>query len=273
VTQAFSSNSLGCRRILSLTVAKRPILLLHLNQANEYIFFAKLHSLVQTVGQCPIELLLKFSGSTGVQRDLKKDAVVRTVNAEIFSVKKLARLRVLSDDLKSVMFRRSLVNGLHSLNVSLLIFLQRAIYTQIHHGGRLVSVAHFWCQISVPGNLTPFAFLIFNQLLKISFKSITTISSLFLRPKLSCHHIVQSQVFPRFEVALKYTCGGHHFSPGFIFGDVIAVNAPAAKRPSGIVQSTGNNPSPEYLSSRTSCRIYARSPICGRTPPALSSGI
>jgi len=69
------------------------------------IFLANLYSFVETVRQCLVEALLQLSGTAAIQCDLKKDAIVRPMYAEILSIEWQARLRVFRDYLKSVMFR------------------------------------------------------------------------------------------------------------------------------------------------------------------------
>jgi hypothetical protein len=57
------------------------------------------------VRQCFVEALLQLNGTAAIQCDLKKDAIVRPMYAEILSIEWQARLRVFRDYLKSVMFR------------------------------------------------------------------------------------------------------------------------------------------------------------------------
>jgi hypothetical protein len=91
--------------VLSLAVAKRPILLGNFNKVDEDIFLANLYSFVEMVHECFVEALLQLSGTTAIQCDLKKDAIVRPRYAEILPIKWQARLRVFRDYLKSVVLR------------------------------------------------------------------------------------------------------------------------------------------------------------------------
>ena len=52
-----------------------------------------------------MEGVLQLGGTAAIQCDLKKDAIVRPMYAEILSIEWLAHLRVFRDYLKSVMFR------------------------------------------------------------------------------------------------------------------------------------------------------------------------
>jgi len=80
---------------------------------------------VETVRQCLVEALLQLGGTAAIQCDLKKDASVRPMYAEIISIEWLARLRVFCDHLKSVMFRNTeyihqgLVNDIADLSTVL----------------------------------------------------------------------------------------------------------------------------------------------------------
>ena len=49
------SNRVALLRVLRLAIAKRPVLLLHLHQADEGVLATKPHCFVESVGQCPIE--------------------------------------------------------------------------------------------------------------------------------------------------------------------------------------------------------------------------
>src|SRR5215470_11449407 len=93
------------RDVLGLAVTKGPIFLRDFNKADEDIFPANLHSFVEMVRECFVEALLQLSGAAAIQCDLKKDAIVRPMYAEILSIEWQARLRVFRDYLKSVMFR------------------------------------------------------------------------------------------------------------------------------------------------------------------------
>src|SRR5215472_18528371 len=91
--------------VLGLAVTKGPIFLRDFNKADEDIFLANLHSFVEMVRECFVEALLQLSGTAAIQCDLKKDAIVRPMYAEILSIEWQAGLRVFRDYLKSVMFR------------------------------------------------------------------------------------------------------------------------------------------------------------------------
>src|SRR5215471_16161390 len=99
-----SSTPLFWRRyVLGLAVTKGPIFLRDFNKADEDIFLANLHSFVEMVRECFVEALLQLGGTAAIQCDLKKDAIVRPMYAEILSIEWQARLRVFRDYLKSVM--------------------------------------------------------------------------------------------------------------------------------------------------------------------------
>jgi len=93
------------RDVLGLAVTKGPIFLRDFNKVDKDIFLANLYSFVEMVRQCFVEALLQLSGTAAIQCDLKKDAIVRPMYAEILSIEWQARLRVFRDYLKSVMFR------------------------------------------------------------------------------------------------------------------------------------------------------------------------
>src|SRR5262249_44618497 len=93
------------RDVLGLAVTKGPIFLRDFNKTDEDIFLANLYSFVEMIRECFVEALLQLSGATAIQCDLKKDAVVRPMYAEILSIEWQARLRMFRDDLKSVIFR------------------------------------------------------------------------------------------------------------------------------------------------------------------------
>jgi hypothetical protein len=93
------------RDVLGLAVTEGPIFLRDFNKADEDIFLANLYSFVETVRECFVEALLQLNGTAAIQCDLKKDAIVRPMYAEILSIEWQGRLRVFRDDLKAVMFR------------------------------------------------------------------------------------------------------------------------------------------------------------------------
>ena len=92
------------RDVLGLAVTKGPIFLRDFNKVDEDIFLANLYSFVETVRQGFVEALLQLSGTAAIQCDLKEDAIIRPMNAEILSIEWQVRLRVFRDYLKSVMF-------------------------------------------------------------------------------------------------------------------------------------------------------------------------
>ena len=57
---------------------------------------------VQSVGNGFIEALLHLDGAAAAQRDLHEDAIVRAMNAEIFTVKLQSSFGMLGDDLEAV---------------------------------------------------------------------------------------------------------------------------------------------------------------------------
>jgi hypothetical protein len=91
--------------VLGLAVPKGPILLWHFNQVDEDIFLPKPDSFVEMVRQRSVEALLQLGGTAAVQCDLKQDAIVRPMYAEILSIEWQAGLRVFRDYLKAVVFR------------------------------------------------------------------------------------------------------------------------------------------------------------------------
>ena len=90
------------RCVLGFSVAEGPVFFCHFHQADEDIFPAQLQALVQAVGHGFIEPLLHLHGSTAIQRDLYKDAVVGSMNAKKFPVKLQAGLGMLGDDLEEI---------------------------------------------------------------------------------------------------------------------------------------------------------------------------
>src|SRR4029077_17744259 len=93
------------RDVLGLAVTKGPIFLRNFDKVDEDIFLANLYALVEMVRQGLVEALLQLSGTAAIQCDLKKDAIVRPLYAEILPIERQARLRVFRDYLKSVMCR------------------------------------------------------------------------------------------------------------------------------------------------------------------------
>jgi hypothetical protein len=93
------------RDVLGLAVTERPIFLWDFDKVHEDVFLANPHSFVETVRECFVEALFQFGGTAAIQCDLKDDAVVRPMDAEILSIEWQARLCVFRDYLKSVIFR------------------------------------------------------------------------------------------------------------------------------------------------------------------------
>src|ERR1044071_10038128 len=93
------------RDVLGLAVTKGPIFLRDFNKVDENILLANLYSFVEMIRECFVEALLQLSGTAAIQCDLKKDAIVRPMYAEILSIEWQARLRVFRDYLKSVILR------------------------------------------------------------------------------------------------------------------------------------------------------------------------
>jgi hypothetical protein len=92
------------RDVLGPAVTKGPIFLRDFNKVDEDVFLANLYSSVEMVRECFVEALLQLGGTAAIQCDLKKDAIVPLMYAEILSIEWKARLRVFRDYLKSVMF-------------------------------------------------------------------------------------------------------------------------------------------------------------------------
>jgi hypothetical protein len=97
--------------VLGVAVTEGPILLRDFHQVDEDIFPSNLYFFVEAVRECLIEALLQLSGAAAVQCDLKNDAVVRPMYAEILAIDWQARLRVLGDYLKAVVCRH--IENLH----------------------------------------------------------------------------------------------------------------------------------------------------------------
>src|SRR5258708_24492211 len=70
-------------RVLRLAIAKRPVLLLHLHQADEDVLATKPHCFVESVGQCPIEGSLDVDASPLIECHLDQDRFLAPPNAEI----------------------------------------------------------------------------------------------------------------------------------------------------------------------------------------------
>src|SRR6266853_571410 len=73
-------------RVLRLAIAKRPVLLLHLHEADEGVLATKPHCFVESVGQCPIEGSLDVDASSLIECHLDQDRFLAPPNAEIGGV-------------------------------------------------------------------------------------------------------------------------------------------------------------------------------------------
>ena len=69
------SCSVNLFRVLRLTVAKRPVLFADFNQTNEHVLPAQAEALVQSVCDCLVKGALLIHGSSGIERDLDKNAI------------------------------------------------------------------------------------------------------------------------------------------------------------------------------------------------------
>src|SRR5260370_11548307 len=70
-------------RVLRLAIAKRPVLLLHLHQADDDVLATKPHCFVESVGQCLIEGSLDVDASPLIECHLDQDRFLAPLNAEI----------------------------------------------------------------------------------------------------------------------------------------------------------------------------------------------
>src|SRR5258708_2492120 len=69
-------------RVLGLAIAKRPVLLLHLHEADQGVLATKPNSFVESVGQCPIEGSLDVDASSLIECHLDQDRFLAPPNAE-----------------------------------------------------------------------------------------------------------------------------------------------------------------------------------------------
>src|SRR2546425_1029812 len=102
-------------RVLRLTVAKRPVLFADFNQIDEHVLPAQAQTLVQSVRNCFVKGTFLVHGSPGIERDLHKHAIFRSLNAKVAGIKDEVLRWMLGDDLEAIVFR-----GLQDLNHSLI---------------------------------------------------------------------------------------------------------------------------------------------------------
>ena len=69
------SCSVNLFRVLRLTVAKRPVLFADFNQTNEHVLPTQAEALVQSVCDCFVKGAFLINGSSGIERDLDKNAI------------------------------------------------------------------------------------------------------------------------------------------------------------------------------------------------------
>ena len=93
-------------RILSNSIPERPILFLNLYEIDEYVLGTKPQSGMESVGHGLVERFLLLDGSTGVERQLDKDAILSASNAKIVFVGDQRADRMLGDDLETVVLGR-----------------------------------------------------------------------------------------------------------------------------------------------------------------------
>src|SRR5713226_5473162 len=107
--------SVNLFRVLRLTVAKRPVLFPDFNQTYEHVLPAQAETLVQSVRDCFVKGTFQVYGSPGIERDLDKHAIFRSLNAKVAGIKDEVLRWMLGDDLEAIVFR-----GLQDLNHSLI---------------------------------------------------------------------------------------------------------------------------------------------------------
>src|ERR1035441_645706 len=94
---------------------------------------------MQSIGDGFVETLLHFDSASGIQCDLQKDAVVRTMDAEVFAVELQTGFRMFSDDLEAVILwdiqdvEHGLIDDLSDLNAILASFSLEKIDTNERH--------------------------------------------------------------------------------------------------------------------------------------------
>jgi DNA-3-methyladenine glycosylase I len=93
-------------------VAKRPVLFADLNQTNEHVFPAQAETLVQSVCDCFVKGTLLVHGSPSIERELDKNAIFRSLNAQEAGIKDEILGWMLRDDLEAIVLR-----GLQDLNL------------------------------------------------------------------------------------------------------------------------------------------------------------
>src|SRR6266436_6347778 len=89
-------------RVLSLTVAKRPVLFADFNHTNEHVLAAQAQTLVEAVCDCFVKATFLIHGSPSVERDLDKHAIFRSLNAQVGGIKDEILRWMLRDDLEAI---------------------------------------------------------------------------------------------------------------------------------------------------------------------------
>jgi hypothetical protein len=102
-----STARLGGLGVLGFTVAEGPVLLFHLNEADDDVFAAQADPPVQAVGHRPVEVSLGFRFSPFVERHLYQHGAGGPVDPKVGGVDDEAVMRVLGDDHEAVIFGAS----------------------------------------------------------------------------------------------------------------------------------------------------------------------
>src|SRR6266853_4643819 len=95
----------GVGSVLCFSIAKGPVFLLHLDQADKYVFPAQLQTFMQTIRNGFVEALLRLQSSSGVKCDLQENAIIRPMNAKIIVVKLQIVFGMFSNDLEPIILR------------------------------------------------------------------------------------------------------------------------------------------------------------------------
>jgi hypothetical protein len=88
--------------VLRFAIPEGPILFDHFNQADKDVFLSHLEARVQAVGYGLVEALFHLDRSSAIQRDLHKNAIIRSMHTEKFAIELQADLWMLGDDLEEV---------------------------------------------------------------------------------------------------------------------------------------------------------------------------
>src|SRR5260370_41376507 len=99
------SCSVSLFRVLRLTVAKRPVLFADFNQTNEHVFPAQAETLVHAVCDCFGKGTVLIHGSPSIERDLDKNAIFGSLNAQEAGIKDEIWGWMLRDDLEAIVLR------------------------------------------------------------------------------------------------------------------------------------------------------------------------